>query len=111
MHIDDRNGLEKLADRPVRAGARAPAVPALDPADYAEDMAAFDMSEDQKREFLETLWSIMRAFAEMGFSVDLCGQLFAGFNEAAGAERDGVEFDHSTQKEKPSAKAGKESSP
>lgn len=31
---------------------------------------------DQQRELLETLWSIMRSFVELGFTVDVCGQVF-----------------------------------
>lgn len=108
MNRDSSSGIEELAEQPSKAALEAPAAPHLDPADYSEDMAGFDMTEEQKREFLEILWSIMRSFAEMGFTVDLCGQLFGGFNEAAGLESDRVESNGSTKSEKP---AGKESSP
>ena len=56
--------------------------PELDPADYLPDMEGFAMTEAQKIELLETLWSIMRSFVEMGVdiaSVDPCGQIFGDF--------------------------------
>jgi hypothetical protein len=63
-------------------------------------VADFDMSEKQKQELLETLWAIMQTFVNLGFDLskaDLCGQLFADFNEASEAEPDGVESFSSTQ--------------
>ena len=62
-------------------GSRQP--PELDPTDYEEEMADFTLSEDQEGEFLTVMWSIMRSMAEMGFSIDVCGQLFGEFNDAA----------------------------
>lgn len=65
---------------PEDAFAGAPA-PELDPAEYLADMEGFAMSEAQKIELLETLWSIMRAFVEMGVDVgaaDPCGKMFEG---------------------------------
>lgn len=56
--------------------------PEMDPADYLGDMDGFDMTEAQKIALLETLWSIMRSFVEMGVDVasaDPCGQIFEGF--------------------------------
>lgn len=88
---------------------KAPEPPQLDPADFADDLAEFLLTEEQERAFLETLWSIMRRFAEMGVSVDLCGQLFGEFNEAAETAPIVVESGHSTKLEKPSGPAGKES--
>ena len=100
-----------LLDRPdpgADKSLKAPPTPQFDLADYAQDMANFAMTEDKQREFLETLWSIMRSFAEMGFMVDICGQLFEGFNEAAIPDSGGVGWSDPTNAEKP---AGKESSP
>lgn len=87
--MDDNNnepGLGRegdvLADA-VFAGAPAPE---LDPADYLADMEGFAMTEAQKIELLETLWSIMRSFVEMGVDVgeaDPCGQIFGDFVRAS----------------------------
>ncbi|MBI1290180.1 hypothetical protein GC173_02905 [bacterium] len=89
-------------DDPSGPGAALPQAqhlspaPALDLSDYAADMAEFDMTEDQKREFLEILWSIMGHFARLGFSVDVCGLIFGEFNEAsAPAGNDGNLEPHS----------------
>lgn len=108
MHMNTTDGFVSQAERPAKETLKTSTAPLLDPTDYAEDMEAFDMTDEQKQEFLEILWSIMRSFAEMGFTVDLCGQLFSGFNEAARLDSDGVESEDSTKSEKP---AGKESSP
>lgn len=56
--------------------------PELDPADYLPDMEGFAMTEAQKIELLETLWSIMRSLVEMDINVgeaDPCGQIFSNF--------------------------------
>ena len=47
-------------------------------APYLDDM---QLTDQQKREFLITLYSIMRSFVELGFSVDLCAQLLELPNE------------------------------
>lgn len=98
MNRHSSTDLEGLTERPLKL----PATPALDPADYADDMAAFDMTEEQKREFLEALWSIMRSLAELGIKYDVCGQLFGEFNQAAGSGPNNVNLDHSTNTEKQS---------
>jgi len=50
----------------------------LDFAAYAPYLEECDMSEQQKREFLETLWSIMLSFVDLGFGVhpiqQACGE-------------------------------------
>lgn len=52
--------------------------PRLDPEKYADDIREFDFTEDQAREFLETMWSIMMMLADLGLGVDAvslaCGQ-------------------------------------
>lgn len=49
---------------------------------YAEHLEGSDLSDDQKREFLEALWAIIVAFVDLGFGVhplqqasDACGQI------------------------------------
>jgi hypothetical protein len=50
----------------------------LDPARYLGEIADFDMSDEQKVELLQTLWSIMRSFVELGFKGDACELIFRG---------------------------------
>jgi|GEM_PF-3614173 len=42
----------------------------LDPKDYTEHLSAFDLTEDQERELLQTLWHIMSIFVDIGWGVD-----------------------------------------
>ncbi len=42
---------------------------------YRSEVEQFDITEAQKQELLATLWSIMRGFVELGFSVDVCAAL------------------------------------
>lgn len=61
---------------------------------YLPEMAEFDMSEEQKLEFLLSYWSILRAFVDLGFDVakaDICGQIAGDFNSASSDELDRVE--------------------
>ena len=48
---------------------------------YEPYLDGMQLTEQQKREFLETLYSIMRSIVELGFSVDLCAQLLELPNE------------------------------
>jgi hypothetical protein len=86
------------------------ASPCFDPADYADDLADFGLTEAQQAEFLEALWNIMGAFARMGFTVDVCGLILGQFNEAATPEYDNGKLHHSASKETPSATGDKEAS-
>ncbi|WP_139198882.1 hypothetical protein [Xaviernesmea oryzae] len=69
---------------------RPPAL-AFDYERYKGQVEDFDMTDDQKRELLETLWSIMKSFVELGFSAEHCGQILATFNIAAEDASDAVE--------------------
>jgi hypothetical protein len=81
--------------------------PHLDPQDYLADLADMELTEEQAREFLETLWYIMGHFARAGFSsVDVCGLIFGEFNQAAGDGAGDVTLDHSTSTEMPSRHPG-----
>lgn len=53
---------------------------------YRSYLAEFSLTEEQERELLETLWSIMRMFVETGFSVEHCGQLLDEFNDLANSD-------------------------
>ncbi len=60
-----------LAGLPVSASSYE-----LDPSRYMAHVEEFDISEEQKIELLQTLWSVMRSFVEMGFKGDVCVQIF-----------------------------------
>lgn len=83
MEKNKQNSLETIEDD------GAPALE-MDPADYLPDMEGFDLTEGEKLALLETLWSMMRSFVEMGVDVgqaDPCGQIFG---EYAPDSADGV---------------------
>ena len=44
---------------------------------YRQDLEGFDISDEQANELLQTLWSIMSAFVELGFGVDSVQYLLA----------------------------------
>jgi hypothetical protein len=72
------------------------AAPALSPFEmdadkYMPEMDGFDMAEAQKLEFLQTLWSIMRSFVELGFTPpDICEQIFENGEPDVDATQDAV---------------------
>ncbi|MCW2248070.1 hypothetical protein M2352_003704 [Azospirillum fermentarium] len=55
----------------------------LDVEKYRPEIAEFNLTEEQEIEFLQTLWSIMYSFVELGFSYDICAHLTDNFNEVA----------------------------
>lgn len=57
------NDLDQLASAPNTA-------PVFNAVDYLDDLAHLDISEAEKIEFLQTLWSIMATFVNLGFGVD-----------------------------------------
>ena len=56
--------------RSVRAPGPLPHALELDAAKYAAYVADLDVADHHQRKFLETVWSILRAFIELGFSVE-----------------------------------------
>lgn len=61
------------------------ALPAFDAATYRAHIAPFALTEKQERELLETLWSIMYTFVELGFTTDVYSAVF-GSPEMIAAE-------------------------
>ena len=51
----------------------------IDWALYETYLAEADLTEDEKRQFLEALWSIVTAFVDLGYGIhplqEVCGQL------------------------------------
>ncbi len=72
MHDDKPNGFDAAENE---CPATPPALE-LDHQKYMADLAEFDMTDAQKRELLETLWTIMRHFVELGFSGNVLEQIF-----------------------------------
>ncbi|MEJ1961818.1 MAG: hypothetical protein WDO56_09815 [Gammaproteobacteria bacterium] len=62
---DQEHGIERRA----RSSSRPGALP-LDVSKYREDIADFELTEEQRIVLLTTLWNIMRSFAEIGFGID-----------------------------------------
>ena len=58
------------------SAAPVPALPAFDAAKYRDLVTQFELTEDQERALLETLWSIMAGFVELGFTTDVCSAVF-----------------------------------
>jgi hypothetical protein len=58
-------------------------VPTFDAARYREHIADLDITEEQQAELLSTLWWIMAAFVDLGFSVDAVPRLLPAFAEAS----------------------------
>lgn len=42
----------------------------LNPDDYRQELAAFDMTKEQENEMLEVLWHIMKTMVEIGWGVN-----------------------------------------
>lgn len=55
--------------------------PPFDAEEYLPDLAGLDLTEDQARELLGTLWGIMKAFVELGFGLDSIHRNLAALSE------------------------------
>jgi len=53
-------------------------LPPFDPADYKDEIAGFDLTEQQQEEFLRTLWHIMAAFVDLGWGVSSLQNVLPG---------------------------------
>jgi hypothetical protein len=87
MTGDKLNGFEELAD----GMPSMPPALELDHGKYMDELESFDLTDAQKRELLETLWSIMRSFVELGFRADDCGQVLGLAALASTESPDGVD--------------------
>lgn len=59
---------------------------AFDPAKYKEHVDDLNITEEKKLAFLQTLWSIMAAFVDLGFRVDSVTQILCAFAQASSNE-------------------------
>jgi hypothetical protein len=78
--------MDTLKEAPIQV----PATLELDAAKYRADVEEFEMTDAQKAELLETLWSIMRSFVELGFSVNICEQILENAGAVSGGAPNGV---------------------
>ena len=77
----------------------SPPVITVDYEKYAHFLENEDLSEDQKREFIETLWRIIVSFVDLGFGVHpaqqaqkACGKLRQNRPETPSRTPDAVEW-------------------
>lgn len=77
-------------DAPYIDTPRAPLTAANDndfnPEDYLQDLKEFDLSEDQKRELLQTLWTILCTFVDIGWGVETVQLFLPELFEKAGQD-------------------------
>lgn len=78
MKTDIQTGFENAAGEDSNASHPLLPALALEAERYMPELSDLEISEDQKRELLTTLWSIMQSCVELGFKVDVvelvCGQ-------------------------------------
>ena len=103
--------MDQMNDAPLASGsdmsvafAETASMTDFDASRYLGDVADFDLTEAEKIELLRTLWSIMRACVELGFRMDVCGQVFG---QAGIADAVRVESASSTTGEKSRERGGK----
>src|SRR5687768_1412362 len=85
---------DDLDSRVMEVMASMPSALELDHEKYMAELSAFDLTENQKRELLETLWKIMSDFVDLGLSVNICEQVFENAKENDGRPDDGVDSTH-----------------
>ncbi len=88
---------DNLDSRVMEVMASSPPALELDHEKYLAELGAFDLTEQQKRELLETLWKIMSAFVDLGLSANICEQVFESAVEHDGGPADGVNSAYQTE--------------
>lgn len=83
MGNDKLTGLSELAEPHGEVGSASLPALGLDASKYLPEMGEFEISDAQKIELLQTLWSIMRSFVELGFDMNICEQLLHNGEEFA----------------------------
>lgn len=110
----DKNSGLSLKKKPDAArDEERDARPEIDPADYLADLDGLDMDEAAKIELLTILRDILSHFVQTGIDlkkVDVCGQLFGDFTDAAADRADGVESNDFTEPETPADQTNDEDS-
>jgi hypothetical protein len=78
------------ADENMGAPLPVPPVLALDLNKYRAEIEDFQITDEQAEELLRTLWSIMSAFVELGFSVNICERILENVAALADGTLDSV---------------------
>ncbi|GEM_PF-1387200 len=72
---------------------KTPIVPKLDIKKYQPHIEEFDLTDEEQRNLLETLWSIMTSFVDIGFGVDVVQLLFKrAASDSFNSEPDALEI-------------------
>lgn len=81
--------------------AKNPSIITLDYDLYAHYLDGADLTEEQKQEFLETLWSIVCEFVALGFEVhpaqqakNACGELLIQLANPSDSKADAIELNN-----------------
>ena len=64
----------------------------LDADEYLDKLADYDLSDEQKRELLQSLWHIMSVVVDIGFGLDPVQMVFAPFLENSGSDNTHAEI-------------------
>ena len=67
--------------------------------EYMAHLDAFDLSDAQKRELLQTLWNIMSILVDIGWGADTVQMLLPDLFEAAGDDSGKLTADNNKDKE------------
>lgn len=96
---EDQEDLGHASPEPIEQ-ERAPPVVLVDYERYAHLLDDPDLSEAEKREFLQKLWEIICVFVSLGFGVHpvqqaqmTCGKLPKTAGESKDSARNGVKYD------------------
>lgn len=74
--MDNPSGHQPRKELEPSHNKSAPPPPTLDPEEYREKLAVFELTKDQERELLQTLWNMMSMMVDLGWGLDSV-QLFS----------------------------------
>lgn len=63
---------------------------------YAQYLESTDLSDDQKREFLDTLWNIIVNFVDLGFGVHPLQQVTPSHDDISACEQNTIPLEYLT---------------
>jgi hypothetical protein len=78
------------ADNTMEAPPAVPPALELNLDDYRAEIDELEITDEQAEQLLGTLWSIMSAFVELGFNVNICEQILEKPRLADSGAADGV---------------------
>jgi len=90
----------QLEEKETYAANTALSLPTFDADEYWEFVEDFDLSDAQKLEYLETIWSIVTSFVDLAFGLhplqQACGKLENPFEQAAQVANNRLYLPHSS---------------